>query len=211
MAGIEVTVELTGDRGMLERGSKALRNLRPYLEKVAVYGMAAAQQRLLERLSPHEDAVTSGHLVNSLTIGGPESIYELEDNQAVYGSNLPYAAQVNYGGTIWPDTAKALAIPLTPRLKRDRLWPRDIDPGREILRFVPYTGARPNIFGLLVDDPQPLTGRQRKARGSTIYGPGPLFALAHWVHQEGKHFMELTEADIKEITGPLWKEHVAAT
>ncbi len=206
MPAIVVTVELSGDVEALERAADACENMRPFLEKVGEFGMSQAQLRLSERMSPSADAVTGGHLMNSLTVGGPKSIFELADNQVEYGSNVRYAAQVNFGGIIEPATGKALAIPLTPQLKRDGLWPREFDRG--VLRFQQYSGGKPNVFGLLIDDGEELKGRQRKVRGKTKYGPGPLFALAYWVRQEGKHFLELTDEDLEEITGPMWRDHL---
>ena len=61
-------------------------------------------------------------------------------------------------------TGKTLAIPLTKSLKLSGLWPSDLDPNRELLRFVPYTGARPNIIGLLVDPGGEIELRDKKGK-----------------------------------------------
>jgi len=203
---VTLTVTFAGDVDMHQRLQGAVADPKPFLKEVAVFGMARAQERLLASLNPDDGGATSGHLVNSLTIGGVDAIFELSDTQTAWGSNLRYAAQVNEGGFIEPKTGKALAIPLTPQLKRSGLWPRDFEPGQ--LTFIHYTGDKPNIFGLLIDAGKPLEGKQRKKRGQTPFGPGPLFALAYWVNQVGKHYLEIREEDLEEIAGPMWQRHI---
>lgn len=196
MAAIEITVDVGGDRELFERVSNRLRNLQPLMESVGDYAAGQAQIRLTHVLS--DDGIRTGRLEGSI------AIFELDDRHVTVGSNVPYAAQVHFGGIIEPKQAKALAIPLTEELKRARLSPRDIDPNRELLRFQPYTGGKPNVFGLLIDDEAPLTGRQRKKRGNTRYGPGPLYALAYWVSQKPRPYLYIDDEDVAVIADDLW-------
>lgn len=198
MAAIEITVSVSGDRELLERVSRRLRNLRPLMKAIGEYTVGQAHLRLDRVLRDDTEAIRTGRLASSLTV------FELDDRHVTVGSNVPYAAQVHHGGIIEPRETQALAIPLTEELKRSRLWPRDIDPGRELLRFQPYTGGKPNVFGLLIDDEAPLTGRQRKKRGTTRYGPGPLFALAYWVSQKPRPFLYFDDEDTQVLEEDLW-------
>ena len=206
MYGVETRIEIGGDRDLFKRLSNTLRNPRELLESVGALGFNSAARRLEHVLK--DDGLRSGLLAGSLNVDAPgggteHTIFELSDHSVTVGSNLPYAAQVNFGGTILPKNAKALAIPLADKLKRSGEGPRDIDPTREILRFQPYTGSKPNIFGLLIDDGAELVGRQRKRRGRTVYGPGPLFALAYWVTQEPRPYLFWSDEDARRIEDEL--------
>lgn len=209
-----LTLEIHGDRELFERTSKAVRRPREFMGKVGVLAMSSAVQRLETVLRQDDDAVRTGHLAASLMVGSGGSggtehtIWELSDTEVQCGSNLVYAAQVHFGGTILPVNAKALAIPLTDALKRAGLGPREVDPSGELLRFQPISTGKPNVFGLLIDDPQELTGRQKKPRGGTAYGPGPLFVLAYWVIQEPRPFLFFDEADQRVISEELWPAHL---
>ena len=179
---------------------------------VGVQGMAGSAKRAQAAFSQKE-GISTGILVNSLRVsptgqGNEDTVFEVNADRVAIGSNVTYAAMRNFGGVIEPKEQKALAIPLTPALKRSGLGPRDIDPGRKLLRFHPYTRGKPNVFALLIDDAAPLTGRQHKKRGQTPYGPGPLFALAYWVRQEGAHFMGWDDGDIRMIEEDLLPEYL---
>ena len=95
MAAIVMTVEQSGDTLVFERMADATENMRPFLEKVGVFGVSQAQLRLTQRLTPGEDRISSGHLVNSLAPGGKGAVLELDDNKGEYGSIVRYAAQVH--------------------------------------------------------------------------------------------------------------------
>jgi len=169
-----------------------MRNPRPLLRAVAILGMGSATVRLNDVLGKKsKDAVRTGRLAASLMVGDADSVFELGEYQVEFGSNLPYAAQVQYGGTIMPREAKALAIPIPVELKRSRLWPKDFAEG--ILQFVPYAGSKPNVFGLLFDP-----------EGTAGYGKGPLYALAYWVTQEPKPFLYFSGEDVRIINEELW-------
>jgi phage gpG-like protein len=191
-------MEIRGDRSLFERASKRLRNLAPFLRQVGHYAVGRAQYRLTQVLRQDDEAIRTGRLESSL------QVFRVTGDQLVCGSNVPYAAQVHFGGIIEPKNAKALAIPLTPALRRSRLWPRDLDPAREKLRFQPYTGGKPNVFGLLIDEGEEPTGRKRKRRGHTPYGPGALFALAYWVSQPARPYLCWDDEDRRAIRDDLW-------
>lgn len=59
-----------------------------------------------------------GLLMASVTAQGPGHVSSLTDTELVFGTNLHYAATHQYGATILPKSAKALAIPLTPEAYR---------------------------------------------------------------------------------------------
>jgi len=85
-----------------------------------------------------------------------------------------------------------------------------VDPTGELLRFQPVAGAKPNVIGVLIDDAQELTGRKKKPRGGTPYGPGALFALAYWVTQEPRPYLYFDEEDKRFIGEELWPAHLMA-
>ena len=200
--GLNMKMTITGDRAMFERAAKALRNPKPLMQRVGTLALSSSVRRLSSVLK-QGDAIRTGRLGASLSPGGEANVFEISDFQAIVGTNLPYAAQVQYGGTILPKNAKALAIPLDPQIARQGLGPREVDPSGDLLSFVPYTGSKPNVFALLIDRGMqgPLTKRKKKREGGTPYGPGPLFALAYWVTQEARPYLYFDEADLKTING----------
>jgi len=189
---IRTRIDVSGPAGDLAEIGRRIRSPRPLLRAVAILGMDSATVRLNDVLGKKsKDAVRTGRLAASLMIGDADSVFELGEYQVEFGSNLPYAAQVQYGGTIMPREAKALAIPIPVELKRSRLWPKDFEEG--ILQFLPYTGSKPNVFGLLFDP-----------EGELGYGKGPLYALAYWVTQEPKPFLYFSDEDVRIINEELW-------
>lgn len=205
---MEISVDVSGDRELFERVSKKMRSPRRLMQMIGVHAMGQATGRLAEVLSADSESRT-GRLAASLAVspggaGNPDSIFELEEFGVVVGSNVPYAAQVHFGGIIEPAEMKALAIPLLPVLQRQQVWPRDIDPEREILQVIPYTGGKPNVFGLLINPEKELTGRQTKTRGSLEqYPPGPLYALASRVTQEARPFLYWDDQDERVLNEEL--------
>jgi len=193
---IQTRIDVSGPAGELGDIARKMRRPRPLLMAVGLQALTSAGVRLNDVLSKKtKDAVRTHMLDASLNVGNVNSIFELGEYQVEVGSNLPYAAQVQYGGTIPRDGPgpKALAIPIPVELKRSRLWPSDLDPNRELLKFVPYTGSKPNVFGLLFDP-----------EGELGYGKGPLYALAYYVIQEAKPFLYFSDEDVRIINEELW-------
>ena len=194
MVGIRVSV--TGDELMFERTSGALRSPRPLLKQIGVLVLGESLDRLTRVLKQEEARVRSGRLTASLMVsdaggGNADSVFELDNRHVVVGSNVPYARQVHEGGPIRPKPPnKALAIPLIDSLKRDELWPRDLDPAHEILEFVPSKGK---AIGVLVDPENELG-----------YGTDPLFALVGGVMQEPRPFLLIDEGTQEVIEKDLW-------
>ncbi len=208
--GLTTTLEITGDRDLFERVSKAARSTRELMNNVGQLGMASGVRRLTEVLQQKggEDAVRSGRLMSSLVGGASgkpeaETIFEISDLEAVVGTNVPYAKQRQEGGPIFPVKGKALAIPIPIALKRAKQSPYDIDPNRTILQFVPI--FRGKVVGLLVDGgvEGPLEKRKRTREAKTAYGPGPLFVLMWYVEQEGTPFLFWGPEDLKVIDEEL--------
>lgn len=214
-SGLVTTLEITGDRDLFERVSKAARSPRSLLHNVGQLGMASGVKRLTEVLQKKpEDAVRTGRLMSSIRGGasgraGEDTVFEISDLQAVVGTNVPYAAMRQYGtvdGPIRPiPPNKALAIPIPIALKRSKESPRDIDPNRELLSFIPI--FRGKVIGLLVDGGARLIGQKgkkgKKQMGATPYGPGPLFVLMRYVEQEGTPFLFWGPEDLKVIEEEL--------
>lgn len=171
------------------------------MRSIGEYGVGQAKFRLTQVLKPDSE-VRTGDLQNSLTV------FSVSDSRVVIGSNLVYAAQVHFGGTIRPRPGhKALAIPLLPALQRQQLGPLDIDPNRDFLTFMHYTGGKPNVFGLLINPEAELTGRRRKKRGRLSgYPPGPLYALAYWVTQRARPYLYFDDEDRRVITEDIWPQ-----
>jgi phage gpG-like protein len=209
---LSITVDLSGDRTVFERAAKALRKPRDLMRRIGVLAMSRGQKRLRALFSSSEEAIRSGRLLSSLGVSpagaaGSDGIFELEDARVRVGSNVPYAAQFQFGGTIVPKEGKALAIPLLPQLKRAGLWPRALDPKRELLQLIPGKGGGPAV---LINPEAPKVGRQRKARGvlPKIRGvpefpPGPLFVLVKSVTQKPKPFLFFDAEDERRIADEL--------
>lgn len=213
--GLNMRVEITGDRTLFERAAKAFREPKRLMQKVAVLALSSAGGRLTQVLK-QEGSIRTGRLAVSLAPGGDGNVFEISDFKLEVGTNLRYAAQVHYGGIIEPKNAKALAIPLTDDLKRAGIGPRELDPNRELLHFQPYKGSKPNIIGLLVAN-EPLVlkgskairqgGKKAKRQGGAL--SGALYALASSVTQEARPFLYFSEQDLAEINGKLVPDWLA--
>jgi len=201
--GLNMTMSITGDREMFERASKAFRNPKPLMRKVGTQALSSAVRRLPQVLKS-EGAIRTGRLGASLAPGGEGNVFEINDLTALVGTNLPYAAQVQFGGTIVPREAKALAIPLDDRIARQGIGPREFDPSGELLRFVPVKSS-PNIIGLLVMDEEVDFGGTLKFGGNGE----AMYALAQWVTQEARPYLYFSDEDrraINEELVPAWLE-----
>ena len=201
MLTVKTSIRVQGDAAdLLKQASTGLRSPREFLSRVGVLGMSSSVRRLGEVTIQEEGSIRSGRLGASLrsSVNGGDTVFELSDTQIEVGSNVPYAAQVHHGGTILPKPGnKALAIPLTTQLKRDHLSPSDIDPQRQLLTFIPITGMKPNVVGVLVDGGKGRDGKTTPAK--TPYGPGILFIIAYWVTQEPRPFLFWSEEDEREV------------
>jgi len=194
-----LTLKITGDQGMFERASKALRAPRPLMKQIGVLQMSSAVNRLTQVLAQHPDGgVRSGRLMASIRAGaqgngGNDTVFALSNDAIGVGSNLPYAAIRQFGGTILPKKpGGALAIPLVDALKRSGQSPLEFD-----LSFQPIIGgATGNVFGLLIDD-----------TGEAGFGEDePLYALARSVTQEGTPYLFVSEDDLQVIREDLWPQ-----
>ena len=170
---------------------------------VGVLGMSSSHARLQTHVSA-EEGISTGKLAASLAVteqgaGGEGTIFELEDDRVQVGSNLPYAAQKHYGGTIRPKPpGKALAIPLLDRIKRSGIGPGEADPNREIYDFVPVAGGvSGDVIGVLVDS-EGLFGEEGEAH----------YALASEVYQEGWRFMGWDGEDERTIEEDIWPRYM---
>ncbi|MEK6676572.1 MAG: hypothetical protein AABZ47_13080 [Planctomycetota bacterium] len=216
---VTTRIEIGGDRDLFERVSNRLRKPSVLMQRIGILGMTRGVERLTQVLAqkPEGEAVRTGTLYNSIVSGikgrgGGNTIFDLSDHEVSVGSNVAYARQLQQGGRINPKNAKALAIPLPVKLKRSRLSPRDIDPFRTELRFIPNRGGgKPNIIGYLVDDSNFFKFRpkgKRRKKGEPKPPPPKhtgvlLFALAKYVDQEAKPFLFWDEDDKRKINDEL--------
>lgn len=218
---ITTAIQIEGKAGeVLDRAAARLREPRTFLRKVGVLGLSSAVRRLGASLKM-DRAIRTGRLMASLGAisdtaqkANPDraDVFELSNFEVTVGSNLEYAAQRQYGGTIVPREQKALAIPLPDALKRAGRGPRDLDPNRELLTFVPYRGGKPNIIGFLVDPGDEIQVRNKRGKlksrqvSRTGYGTGPLFVLASSVTQAPNPFLFWSAEDQAEIENKLWSQ-----
>jgi len=217
---VHTTLEIRGDRDMLERVATRLRSRTRFHEQIGLLGMSQAMSRLSDKMAASEGGIRRGFLQNSFNVaragggggqdgatfsrsGGDEhTILEADEQGGAYGSNLPYAAQRNFGGRITPTGGKkALAIPLDDRLRRHGISPSKLDPARKLLDFVRISGgASGNVFGLLVDN-EGIVGQLaggKKGEGEAVY------ALARYVDQEGWFFAGWTPEDVRILEEDLF-------
>lgn len=194
MYSLELRLDLKGDRKLFERIPKRLRNPRYLMRAIGVYALGQAVYRLENVLTMGENTIRTGRLGASLQVGGAETVFELAHTRVVVGSNVPYAAQVQFGGRIEPKSGKALAIPLINALKRNQIWPSELDPQRELLDFMPASGgASGNVIGILID-PENALG----------FGEEPLYALAQYVDQEPRPYLYFDHKDRQVINDELF-------
>ena len=221
MAGytMQTTVDFSGDRDAIKRTSAAFRNSRELMERVGLLGLLSASRRVQAQVAQSEGTST-GRLQASLAKGGKDNLFAASDHQVDVGSNLRYAAQRHFGGTIYPASGDALAIPVNPYLKRHGIWPSELDPSRSILQFRPTKqSGKANIFGVLIN-PEDEGSRDRgskgsrkrrtgkaKAPGGSSLPKGVLYVLAYLVRQEAKPFLYWSSEDAavidREIV-PAW-------
>jgi len=220
--GITTRVEFSNE-ALLGRIVDGLQRPREFMQKVGLLGLSSGLRRLQEGYSQDDDAYRSGRLQASLSVGGEGNVFDLGDDFVAVGTNLPYAAQHQKGGTILPKRTKALAIPLQRRLKVYGIWPRDY-PGA--LKFVPIN--RGNAVGFLVDDTEDEAGTEgqgtverqvfdkrtgktvtRKVKKRRVTGRRgrKQYLLVRSVTQEARPFLFWDEADKAQIV-TLWREHV---
>ncbi len=200
MQGIQTSLEITGDQTLFEDLSNRLRDSKPLMKQLGVFALSSALLRLPEVLSDDPNAIRTGRLQASYTVdfngnGNQNSIFKLSESSVEVGSNLPYAHKVQVGGRIQSSRpGGALAIPLQDRLKREQLWPSELDPGRDHLSFIPIRGgASRNVIGLLIDD-------------ENVFGFGKdeaLFAIAKYVDLKPRPHLFWSPGDVKEVTEGL--------
>lgn len=191
MVGLIVTVQRSGEQRALVTASQQLGDLRPWLEDTAEWLLRSAVKRLQSR---DTKGFLTGRLMKSLSTGDVDNVAEVGDSSVTVGSNVPYAAMQHRGGTILPTPPrKALAIPINERLRADGVYPRDLDPARELLTLV------------TVED----SGRAYLVADEEIpgYGSGVMYMLVASVTLPPRPFLLIDEQDAEEI-GEMLKEHL---
>ncbi len=198
--GMRVTLKTTGDVDMFERHRAAFSpaSMRRFHDNVGVYLGSTMHDRLEAQISGEQlrsPGLRQALLQPATTKGG---VFESDEYHVEVGSNLPHARQIHVGETIRPRTGKALAVPLTDYLKRNAVWPRDIDPGREKLSFQPGK-KKGGVIGFLVDWEGRLGFGKHKA----------LYMLLTQSPQTPRPYAYIDDQDVAEIK-EMWQDHLAA-
>ena len=203
---INSSLKATGDRDMYLRTAKRLKDRRPLLRRVGVLMMSSAAGRLTRVLKQGDNVARSGRLAKSIAVGtqgrgSGDTIFRMTNSSVAVGSNLPYAAQVHFGGTIVPRKGKALAIPLSARLQRLQLSPRDLP--RDELQFVPAKRSG-GVIGFLVNRGRSVSLGERSSisfRKSKSGGTrqSALFMLVRKVTQRPRPFLFFDDDDRRTI------------
>lgn len=198
--GATITLKNPGMLRRLAAGhSPTGKPLRDMLRNMGVRALSSMTRRLVESYEP--DGYRTGLLQNSLQPGGPSNILDVSNDAAgpvvSAGSRVEYAAQMDRGGTIKPKRGKALAIPLTLQIRRSLQSPRDLDPDRSILTFLPSKGKS---IGVLIDPENELG-----------FGTAPLFALVAQVTQEPKRYIAWDADDARFTVDVLYPQFLDAT
>lgn len=175
---------------------RALSDLRGFLAPFGVYIAQQASRRIRERPSylpsVHPDPALSSTGIAVADVG-PRSVS--------VGTSLPYARIQQEGGTITPKTVKLLAIPQKESLRALRGgsgatgWPRDIDPTRKRMRFVPVRNGS-GAVGVLVDD-----------KGELGHGAGILYVLVRKSEIKAQPYLYVSDADWA-LGAKLLSEHL---
>lgn len=196
---IRTSLRITGDdfKAIADRA----RDMRPLMNRIGVLMLSTASGRLPRVLTQSSDTVRSGRLSASLRAGGGvaggDTVFRVSGSSVVVGSNLPYAAQVQFGGTILPKEGKALAIPLLARLKRQALSPRDFP--RKSLAFIPAKRKSGGLIGFLVDADE-TAGKTAGKRGKrNLRRRSALFMLVAKVTQKARPFLFFDAQDERDI------------
>ncbi len=198
---VQTRLEIKGD-GQFARVAERLRNPRPLMKKVGVLMMSSALGRLPKVLRQGGDVVRSGRLSASIRAGvsgraGRDTVFRLSDTRVQVGSNLPYAAQVHFGGTILPKKGKALAIPLLARLQRQGMAPADFPKGA--LDFVPAKRKSGGLIGFLVDADERAGTLAGKRRKRDLSRRTALFMLVAKVTQRPRPYLFFDAQDEADI------------
>ena len=179
---LKISLEVVG--ADLERIAARERDFTPFHRNTNVLMLSRMSQRLAARITGD---IRTGNLLRSLAIGGPNNIEDVGRNYGEIGSSLEYARQVDEGGPIRPvPPGRALAVPVTERTKRSKLWPRDVDPERKLLVFIPRKGKAP----MLVHPDE---------------GEDLAWVLVAGTFFEGHHFALFTERDEKDVYQMFWR------
>lgn len=170
-----------------ERLGAALSDLSEFLTPFGQYVAQESSRRIRER-SSYDPSVHPDPALSSTGI----TIRDVAPQSVSVGTSLPYARIQQEGGTIAPKPpGKALAIPVRDSLRALRGgsagvtgWPRDIDPERTTLRFIPSPLTGSGIIGVLVDE-----------QGTLGHGAGVLYILVAASAIKGQPYLFVDEDD----------------
>lgn len=127
---MKVDVKLTGDKELARKLKELSRVAQAKnLERAAMAGSLPILNAAKENV--HEDLNTTGRGTGNLARSLHSEVTESSDTYAevATGTDLEYAAIHEFGGTIRPKNAEALAVPLTPEAKKyasPREFPRKL-------------------------------------------------------------------------------------
>lgn len=181
-----VTLQQT-NADMHGRLADALADLSDFLGPFGQYVAQESSRRIRERPT-YDPSVHPDPALSSTGI----TVSDIHPQSVSVGTSLPYARVQQEGGTIHPKPpGKALAIPVRESLRALRGgsagvtgWPRDIDPGRTTLRFIPSPLTGSGVIGVLVDP-----------EGELGHGAGILYVLVASSAIVGQPYLLVDESD----------------
>lgn len=188
MAVFTAKIKTEGNVDFFDRMAKNAGDLKEAFGAIGQHIAQTAMQRIRNRPG-YESPLRPGASLSTAGI----AITAMAEDRVEIGTSLPHARIQHEGGEVFPK-GKALAIPMKDDLVAQERWPRDIDPDRSRLVFIP--SKRGKRIGVLIDP-----------TGATGYGKGVLFVLMSSVTIPSQPYLFWDEED-KTLALDLLKEAI---
>ncbi len=178
MAALTYNMRVEGNPDFFAKMARNTDHLQDSLSAIGVYMAQTAAQRIRSRPG-YESPLKPGASLSTNAI----AITDISPLHVEIGASLPYARIQQEGGEVFPK-GKALAIPMKDDLVAQDRWPRDVDPDRSKLVFIPKREGK--RIGVLIDP-----------TGAAGFGPGLLFVLMSSVTIPARPYLFWDEDDQK--------------